>query len=207
MAKRECCASRGGSPSPDRRSPARLDALEARRGGSISGGSARRHDRRLADPARPRPASAPKREPRGGAAVEQVARATSDQEGPEWVAVQSGCRDRRENEPWFRHQGLLAFRRLMIAIGQLAREPRRFSSTHVQRFETVGVASSARRADELPFFMASLSPSRARPARKFGAEIYRSTCRPITTRELGVLMTAIMVAGARAAPSPRNWAR
>ncbi|MBC7986660.1 MAG: MlaE family lipid ABC transporter permease subunit [Sphingomonadaceae bacterium] len=100
---------------------------------------------------------------------------------------------------WFSNlKGLLAFfGGLMIAIGQLAREPRRFRyNAVVQRFETVGVASLG--IVGLMSFLIGIviAQQGAIQLRQFGAEIYTiNLVGRITTRELGVLMTAIMVAG------------
>ncbi|MGP1282532.1 MAG: MlaE family lipid ABC transporter permease subunit [Parasphingopyxis sp.] len=95
-------------------------------------------------------------------------------------------------------KGLLAFfGGLLIATGSVIREPRRLRfNAVVQRFETVGV--SALGIIGLMSFLIGIviAQQGAVQLRQFGAEIFTiNLIGRITTRELGVLMTAIMVAG------------
>ena len=95
-------------------------------------------------------------------------------------------------------KGLLAFfGGLLIAIGHVIRHPgqMRFNAV-VQRFETVGV--SALGIIGLMSFLIGIviAQQGAVQLRQFGAEVFTiNLVGRITTRELGVLMTAIMVAG------------
>lgn len=95
-------------------------------------------------------------------------------------------------------KGLLAFfGGLIIATGSVIRHPgqMRFNAV-VQRFETVGV--SALGIIGLMSFLIGIviAQQGAVQLRQFGAEIFTiNLIGRITTRELGVLMTAIMVAG------------
>ncbi len=95
-------------------------------------------------------------------------------------------------------KGLLAFfGGLIIAIGEIARNPRLFRiNAVVQRFENVGV--SALGIIGLMSFLIGIviAQQGAIQLRQFGAEVYTiNLLGRITMRELGVLMTAIMVAG------------
>ncbi len=94
--------------------------------------------------------------------------------------------------------GLLAFfGALMIATGTLIRNPKRFRlNAVVQRFEVVGV--SALGIIGLMSFLIGIviAQQGAVQLRQFGAEVFTiNLIGRITLRELGVLMTAIMVAG------------
>ncbi|MEM8695055.1 MAG: ABC transporter permease [Pseudomonadota bacterium] len=95
-------------------------------------------------------------------------------------------------------KGLLAFfGALVIATGAVIRDPRRLRfNAVVQRFETVGV--SALGIIGLMSFLIGIviAQQGAVQLRQFGAEVFTiNLVGRITTRELGVLMTAIMVAG------------
>jgi phospholipid/cholesterol/gamma-HCH transport system permease protein len=95
-------------------------------------------------------------------------------------------------------KGLLAFfGELLIATGRVVRNPRRLRlNAVVQRFETVGV--SALGIVGLMSFLIGIviAQQGAVQLRQFGAEVFTiNLVGRITTRELGVLMTAIMVAG------------
>lgn len=95
-------------------------------------------------------------------------------------------------------KGLLAFfGGLMIATGSILRHPGRLRlNAVVQRFETVGV--SALGIVGLMSFLIGIviAQQGAVQLRQFGAEVFTiNLVGRITTRELGVLMTAIMVAG------------
>lgn len=94
--------------------------------------------------------------------------------------------------------GLLAFfGGLLIATGQVIANPRRFRlHALVERFESVGV--SALGIIGLMSFLIGIviAQQGAVQLRQFGAEIFTiNLIGRITLRELGVLMTAIMVAG------------
>lgn len=95
-------------------------------------------------------------------------------------------------------RGLLGFfGAVMIAMFNVIRNPRRFRSNAViQQFEVVGVSALA--IVGLMSFLIGIviAQQGAVQLRQFGAEIYTiNLIGRITTRELGVLMTAIMVAG------------
>lgn len=95
-------------------------------------------------------------------------------------------------------RGLLAFfGGLCIAIGNVFANPRRFRfNAVVQRFETVGVSSLG--IIGLMSFLIGIviAQQGAVQLRQFGAEVFTiNLVGRITMRELGVLMTAIMVAG------------
>ncbi|RED16740.1 MlaE family ABC transporter permease [Parasphingopyxis lamellibrachiae] len=95
-------------------------------------------------------------------------------------------------------KGLLAFfGGLLIATGTVLRHPGRLRlNAVVQRFETVGV--SALGIVGLMSFLIGIviAQQGAVQLRQFGAEVFTiNLVGRITTRELGVLMTAIMVAG------------
>lgn len=95
-------------------------------------------------------------------------------------------------------RGLLAFfGGLLIATGSVTRHPGRLRfNAVVQRFETVGV--SALGIIGLMSFLIGIviAQQGAVQLRQFGAEVFTiNLVGRITTRELGVLMTAIMVAG------------
>lgn len=94
--------------------------------------------------------------------------------------------------------GLLAFLgATVIALGSVIRHPRRFRfNATVQRFEVVGV--SALGIIGLMSFLIGIviAQQGAVQLRQFGAEMFTiNLIGRITLRELGVLMTAIMVAG------------
>ena len=94
--------------------------------------------------------------------------------------------------------GLLGFfGAVVIAAGSLLRNPRRLRlNAVVQQFEVVGVRALA--IVGLMSFLIGIviGQQGAVQLRQFGAEIYTiNLIGRITTRELGVLMTAIMVAG------------
>jgi phospholipid/cholesterol/gamma-HCH transport system permease protein len=94
--------------------------------------------------------------------------------------------------------GLLGFMgATVIAFWNIARHPRRFRfNATVQRFEVVGV--SALGIIGLMSFLIGIviAQQGAVQLRQFGAEVYTiNLVGRITLRELGVLMTAIMVAG------------
>jgi phospholipid/cholesterol/gamma-HCH transport system permease protein len=95
-------------------------------------------------------------------------------------------------------KGLLAFfGGLLIATAMVVRHPQRFRlNAVVQRFETVGV--SALGIIGLMSFLIGIviAQQGAIQLRQFGAEVYTiNLLGRLTTRELGILMTAIMVAG------------
>ncbi|HEY0084512.1 MAG TPA: ABC transporter permease, partial [Allosphingosinicella sp.] len=94
--------------------------------------------------------------------------------------------------------GLITFfGAMLVAITRVVREPRRFRiNAVVQRFEVVGVHAFA--IIGLMSFLVGIviAQQGAVQLRQFGAEIYTiNLVGRITLRELGVLMTAIMVAG------------
>ena len=94
--------------------------------------------------------------------------------------------------------GLLGFfGAVVISLGSVIRHPRRIRiNATVQRFEVVGVAALG--IIGLMSFLIGIviAQQGAVQLRQFGAEIYTiNLIGRITTRELGVLMTAIMVAG------------
>ncbi|MBC9033382.1 ABC transporter permease [Sphingomonas sp. JC676] len=94
--------------------------------------------------------------------------------------------------------GLLGFMgATLIAFWNIARHPRRFRfNATVQRFEVVGV--SALGIIGLMSFLIGIviAQQGAVQLRQFGAEVYTiNLVGRLTLRELGVLMTAIMVAG------------
>jgi len=94
--------------------------------------------------------------------------------------------------------GLLGFLgAIVIALGNVIRHPRRFRfNATVQRFEVVGVTALG--IIGLMSFLIGIviAQQGAVQLRQFGAEVYTiNLIGRITLRELGVLMTAIMVAG------------
>ena len=94
--------------------------------------------------------------------------------------------------------GLLGFLgAIVIAFGNVIRHPRRFRfNATVQRFEVVGVTALG--IIGLMSFLIGIviAQQGAVQLRQFGAEVYTiNLIGRITLRELGVLMTAIMVAG------------
>ena len=101
-----------------------------------------------------------------------------------------------------------AIGRIMIGFGNLARHPSRFPiSALIAQMEQVGV--KALPIIGLMSFLIGvvISQQGAVQLEQFGAEALTiNLVGRISLRELGVLMTAIMVA-ARAVPLPRNWAR
>jgi phospholipid/cholesterol/gamma-HCH transport system permease protein len=95
-------------------------------------------------------------------------------------------------------KGLLAFfGGLMIATGSVIRHPRRLRlNAVVQRFESVGLAALG--IVGLMSFLIGIVIAQlgAVQLRQFGAEVFTiNLLGRITMRELGILMTAIMVAG------------
>ena len=95
-------------------------------------------------------------------------------------------------------KGLLAFfGALVIATGALIREPRRFRlNAVVQRFDSVGVAALG--IVGLMSFLIGIviAQQGAVQLRQFGAEVFTiNLVGRMSMRELGVLITAIMVAG------------
>ena len=94
--------------------------------------------------------------------------------------------------------GLLAyFGAMLLAIGKVAREPRRFRlNAVVQRFEVVGVHAFG--IIGLMSFLVGIviAQQGATQLRQFGAEVFTvNLIGRSGVKELGVLMTAIMVAG------------
>ena len=103
--------------------------------------------------------------------------------------------DRRPAAPCV---GLLGFfGALLISIGNVIRHPRRFRfNAVVQRFEVVGVHALG--IIGLMSFLVGIviAQQGAVQLRQFGAEVFTDQPgRPERVKELGVLMTAIMVAG------------